>query len=52
MKSSRPKLQMEKIGVCGVPSLWMTKEELIKEKHVTNEVIFERDRLDHMLRIL
>ena len=27
-------LCMEKIGVCGTPSLWVQKEELIKEKHI------------------
>ena len=24
-------LKMEKVGLCGIPSLWMNKDELVKE---------------------
>lgn len=43
---------MEKIGLCGIPSIWISKDELLKDKHITQETLQERERLDKMLRIL
>jgi hypothetical protein len=43
---------MDKIGICGIPSLWMTKDELVREKHISIETNNERERLDKLLRIL
>lgn len=43
---------MDKIGICGVPSLWMSKDELLEKGHVFREHIEECERLEIMLRIL
>jgi hypothetical protein len=45
-------LILDKIGLCGIPSLWVQKEDLIKDKHLHNEVLHERERVDKILRIL
>ena len=45
---------MDKIGLVGVPSLWMNYDELLKEKHITKSLIEEEERIgkiQHVLRI-
>ena len=51
-KSIRLNVNAEKIGLCGIPSLWMNKDELVKERHVSLDILQERDRLERMLKIL
>jgi hypothetical protein len=36
---------MDKIGLVGVPSLWMNYDELLKEKHLTNYLLEEEERI-------
>jgi hypothetical protein len=43
---------VEKIGICGVPSLWMSRDELISKGYVYSQHIDECERLELMLRIL
>lgn len=43
---------VEKIGICGIPSLWMSREELLAKGHLFREHLEENDRLELMLRIL
>ncbi len=51
-KSIRLNVNADKIGLCGIPSLWMNKEELVREKHVSIDIYNERERLEKMLKIL
>jgi hypothetical protein len=43
---------MDRVGLCGVPSLWVSRDELVREKHWAPETIRERERLDFILKIL
>jgi hypothetical protein len=45
-------LNIDKIGICGIPSLWMQKDELIRGKHIPQEALVEIERLEKVLRIL
>ena len=43
---------MDKIGICGIPSLWMSKDELCSKGHLFRHQIEEQERLELILRIL
>jgi hypothetical protein len=38
--------------VCGIPSIWMSKEQLIKEKHLTQAMLDEDTRMEDLYKIL
>lgn len=46
------RLDIQKIGICGIPSLWMSREDLIANGYLYTETIEEQERLELMLRIL
>jgi hypothetical protein len=31
------RLDMEKIGICGIPSLWVSRDELVHSGHLSRE---------------
>ena len=45
-------LQMEQIGVCGVPSLWTPMHKLITQRHVPRELILLLEKYHKMFVIL
>ena len=46
------RLDIEKIGICGVPSLWVSRDEMIHQGHLFREQLDESERLERLLRIL
>lgn len=46
------RLDIDKIGICGVPSLWVSRDELINQGHIFREQLDEGERLERFLRIL
>lgn len=46
------RLDIDKIGICGVPSLWVSRDDLISQGHLFKEQLDESERLERMLRIL
>lgn len=48
---SKQVLKLEKIGLCGIPSLWMTWEELIKDGHINYTIIEEEERISKIQKI-
>jgi hypothetical protein len=40
------------VGICGIPSLWVSKEELFQKQHITRDQTEEAERLTLMLKIL
>lgn len=46
------RLDMDKIGICGIPSLWVSRDELIQGSHLSREQLEENERLERFLRIL
>jgi hypothetical protein len=45
-------MDIEKIGICGIPSLWVSRDELIHSNHYFKEYLDEQERLERFLRIL
>jgi hypothetical protein len=46
------RLDIDKIGICGIPSLWVSRDELISQGHLFKDQLDEYERMERLLRIL
>jgi len=45
-------INIESIGICGIPSLWVPKHELIRDNLIFKDMLSEKDRIERILKIL
>lgn len=45
-------VDINKIGLCGIPSIWLSKEQLMKQGYLQEQNLNEDKRMDQLLKIL
>ena len=43
---------MNRVGLCGIPSLWMTREELINNQLIPKQALDEEERIARIHKII